>query len=103
VLEGNAGQDLLTGGRKGDRFVLDESVNNSSLADVITDFSSAQGDVIQLAKGASRNISFEVFDSDGDGSFDATLMRSADQGIYGIVLSSVNSGISTLTQSNIVL
>jgi len=108
TLVGNLGQDWLTGDGGADRFVLSKGVIALNLADVITDFNAAQGDVIQVAKGrASRaetlkNIVFEVFDSDGNGIFDATLIRSDNNRIQAIVLNTVNaSGTSTLTYSNL--
>jgi hypothetical protein len=100
VLGGDLGQDMLTGGKKGDRFVCRYGVSDPRLADVITDFNSAEGDVIQIA--GSGNFTFEVFDSDSDGMADATLVRAADQSVYAIVLSSVRSGLSTISQSHII-
>jgi peptidyl-prolyl cis-trans isomerase B (cyclophilin B) len=50
VLIGNLGQDWLSGGEGADRFVLGRSGSALHLADVITDFSAAQGDKIQIVK-----------------------------------------------------
>jgi hypothetical protein len=99
ILSGQAGQDMLTGGKQGDRFIC-TGVADPRLADVITDFNAAQGDVIQI-KGSPRNFTFEVFDSDGNGMADATLVRATDR-VYAIVLSSVHAGVSTLSQSHII-
>ena len=52
VIAGNAGRDFLTGGSGADRFVftsITDSAPGPVNADVITDFSQAQGDRVQLA------------------------------------------------------
>jgi Ca2+-binding RTX toxin-like protein len=109
ILVGSVGQDWLTGGKGADRFVLDYGVTTLQLADVITDFNAAQGDKIQVMRGqnsradALRNIVFQSFDSDGDGSADATLIRSGSS-IQAIVLGSVNSsGITLLSYSHLIV
>jgi Ca2+-binding RTX toxin-like protein len=53
-LAGNQGFDTLTGGTGADTFVLEGSAGTTlSLADLITDFSIAQGDKLQLGPGLS--------------------------------------------------
>lgn len=108
LLIGGLGQDWLTGDGGADRFVLDKGVTALSLCDVITDFNADQGDVIQIASDianrdkALKNIVFEVFDSDGNGSVDATLIRSGNNTVQAIVLGTVSiSGTSTLTHANL--
>lgn len=108
LLIGGLGQDWLTGGGGADRFVLDKGATALSFCDVITDFNAAQGDVIQIASDianrdeALKNIRFEVFDSDGNGSVDATLIRSENNTIQAIVLGTVDaSSTSTLTHANL--
>jgi len=67
ILIGGTGQDTLRGGGGADRFVwrdIDEGNANANSADVITDFSQAQGDTISLANidavsgGANDDFSF---------------------------------------------
>jgi RTX calcium-binding nonapeptide repeat (4 copies) len=107
VLIGSLGQDWLTGGKGADRFVLDRGVTTLRVADVITDFDAAQGDKIQVMRQQNsraktlRNIVFQTFDSDGNGSADATLIQSS-VGIRAIVLGTVNSsGATSLTYSHL--
>jgi len=51
VLIGGVGHDTLTGGTGADTFMLDPDVlGNTSLGDLITDYSKAQGDVIDLTQ-----------------------------------------------------
>lgn len=47
-LTGGAGNDLLTGGASGDTFVYQALSDRGTTGDVITDFSKAQGDVLNL-------------------------------------------------------
>jgi RTX calcium-binding nonapeptide repeat (4 copies) len=108
-LVGNLGQDWLSGGEGADRFVLGRGGSALHLADVITDFSAAQGDRIQIVREQNsraktlRNLVFQSFDSDGNGSADATLIRSS-MGVQAIVLGSINSsGTTSLTYSNLVV
>ncbi len=56
-LTGNAGNDILTGGANADRFVYDAHMLTAQ-SDVVTDFSVAQGDVIDL--GTAGPASWEV-------------------------------------------
>ncbi len=57
ILTGGAGNDTLTGGTDADQFVYDAHTNTAQ-ADVVTDFSVAQGDVIIL--GAAGPASWAV-------------------------------------------
>lgn len=61
-ITGYGGRDMMTGGAGADRFLFDDgyfgSSNNATAADVIMDFDSAQGDVIDLsAVDANYNLS----------------------------------------------
>ncbi len=57
VITGGAGNDILTGGANADRFVYDAHMLTAQ-SDVVTDFSVAQGDVIDL--GTAGPASWEV-------------------------------------------
>lgn len=111
VLFSGLGTDTLTGLNGGDTFVLEPSIANPIidpfLADIITDFNTVQGDKIALTGGlSSDNIVLEVFDTNGDGNADATLVKlaaSENDSIVGMVMGSVNAvGESTLTSTDFI-
>jgi Ca2+-binding RTX toxin-like protein len=104
------GTDTLTGGNGADVFVLRAKVIAGAsplLADVITDFNAAEGDKIGLMGGLSRaSLVFEVFDSDGDGIADATVVKlgsRSNDGTLAVVLDTVDAmGATTLTDANFI-
>jgi serralysin len=102
TLTGGSGKDRLTGGSGADRFVLEAETTDLTKADVITDFNGRRGDRFRVPDGgiAFRDIKLQVYDSDGNGSADATVIRArSDNQILGIVLDSVNDeGRTTLKQ-----
>ncbi|PSB54553.1 hypothetical protein C7B61_22160, partial [filamentous cyanobacterium CCP1] len=81
-------------------FVLTSQAIESARANVIVDFKLDQGDTIRLSKRiAISDIDFETFDSNGNGSVDATLIRlKTNNQILGIALGTVDStGNTTLS------
>lgn len=92
LISGDVGQDFLTGGGGADTFVLkndaDNAVATADLADVITDFSIADADKIQLVGAGFADLTFESIDLgvDGGGATTATAIKVAASGQYlGIV------------------
>jgi Ca2+-binding RTX toxin-like protein len=110
ILCGGFGTDTLSGGQGANTFVLKltvQPVANPLLADVITDFSAAKGDRIALTGEISAaSLVFEVFDSNGDGAGDATLVKLGSNGndsILAVVLGTVNeAGVTTLTNADFI-
>jgi Ca2+-binding RTX toxin-like protein len=110
ILCGGFSTDTLTGGNGADVFVFRAKVlpgADSLLADVITDFNAAEGDKIGLMRGLSRaSLLFEVFDSNGDGIADATVVKlgsSSNERTLAVVLDTVDAmGATTLTDANFI-
>jgi Ca2+-binding RTX toxin-like protein len=111
ILCGGFGTDWLTGGASADTFVFRAATatlgSDPLLADVITDFNAAQGDKIGLIGGLSAtNFVFEVFDSNDDGTADATLVKlgsNSNDGILAVVQGTVDAaGATTLTNSDFI-
>lgn len=111
VICGGFGADTLTGGLGADKFVIRRATiasgANPLLADTITDFNAAEGDQIGLmGRFSADDLVFETFDSNDDGTADATLVKlgsSSSDGIVAVVLNSVNGdGTTTLTNSDFV-
>ncbi|HIK31122.1 MAG TPA: hypothetical protein IGS17_02220 [Oscillatoriales cyanobacterium M59_W2019_021] len=90
LISGDAGQDFLTGGGGADTFVLKNDADNAAataaLADVITDFSIADADKIQLVGAGFADLTFESIDLaiDGGGATAATAIKAGGQ-YLGIV------------------
>jgi RTX calcium-binding nonapeptide repeat (4 copies) len=108
---GGFGTDTLTGGLGADLFVVRFSTiapdSNPLMADTITDFSAAEGDQIGLMGGfVAANLVFETFDSNGDGTADATLVKlgsSISDGIVAVILNTVKGdGITSLTNRDFI-
>jgi Ca2+-binding RTX toxin-like protein len=102
VLNGDAGRDFLTGGLDADVFVLTNNVDNivatAAQADVITDFSIAQADKIQLVGVGFSDLTFESINLivDGGAAVAATAIKLTTGGQYlGVV-----SGISPFDLAN---
>jgi Ca2+-binding RTX toxin-like protein len=109
VLIGNLGSDTLTGNGGADLFILTQDPTNPTsdplLADVITDFNPLEGDKIGLTPEIlPENLILETFDSNNDGSADATRIQlgaGANEEILAIVLGTVDAtGATTLADSD---
>ncbi|NEO15686.1 MULTISPECIES: hypothetical protein [unclassified Moorena] len=107
VLIGGFGTDTLTGGNGSDTFVLGlettSPITDPFLADVITDFNAADNDKIGLTGGLSgEDILLDVFDSDGNGIVDATLVK-FNNDILAVVQGTVDGqSASTLTDADFI-
>ncbi|NET30946.1 MAG: calcium-binding protein [Cyanothece sp. SIO1E1] len=108
-LDGGLGQDTLTGGQGADTFALAAVAlaADPTLADIVTDFDAAEGDQIGLTTGLSpADIQLEIFDADGDGSADATLVKlitDASDAVLAVFLDTVDAeGKTTLTTADFV-
>ncbi len=108
---GDFGIDTLIGGTGADTFVFrpetTSSVANLFLADTVVDFNAAEGDKIGLTGGLSAaDIALVAFDTDGNGTADATLVKfSSNNGdrILAVVLGTVNAaGATTLTNTDFI-
>jgi Ca2+-binding RTX toxin-like protein len=108
---GDFGADTLIGGNGADTFALRvetaSPLANPLLADTIVDFNATQGDKIGLIGGLSAtDVVLQVFDTDGNGQADATLIKfSSNNGdrILAVVLGTVNpAGTTTLTAADFV-
>ncbi len=102
LLNGDAGRDFLTGGFDADVFVLTNNADNlaatATAADVITDFSIAQADKIQLLGAGFSDLTFETINLivDGGAAVAATAIKLTTGGQYlGVV-----SGISPFDLAN---
>jgi serralysin len=103
VLNGGAGADTLIGGRGADTFVLTSQAIVPARANIIVDFNMNQGDKIRVSKRIQiSDIAFEVFDSNRNGSADATLIRlKTNNQILGIALNTVDTAGNTILNSQI--
>ncbi|MBE9184961.1 hypothetical protein IQ270_09610 [Microcoleus sp. LEGE 07076] len=108
---GDFGIDTLIGGNGADTYVFRpetaSSVANLFLADILVDFNAAEGDKIGLTGGLSAtDIALVAFDTDGNGSADATLVKfSSNNGdrILAVVLGTVNAaGATTLSSADFI-
>ncbi|MEG4801496.1 calcium-binding protein [Microcoleus sp. ARI1-B5] len=108
---GDFGIDTLIGGSGADTFAFRRetasSVANPFLADIVVDFNAAEGDKIGLTGGLSAaDIALVAFDTDGNGTADATLVKfSSNNGdrILGVVLRTVNAaGATTLSSADFI-
>lgn len=108
---GDFGSDTLIGGSGADTFAFRpetaSAAANPLLADRVVDFNPAQGDRIGLIGGLSvTDLTLVAFDTDGDGTTDATLVKfSSNNGdrILGVVLGTVNAaGATTLSNADFI-
>ncbi|MEG4359245.1 hypothetical protein QUB42_27935, partial [Microcoleus sp. Aus8_D1] len=106
---GELGTDTLIGGSSADTFGFRResasSATNPFLADRVVDFHAAEGDKIGLTGGVSaRDIVLVAFDTDSNGTADATLVKfSSNNGdrILAVVLGTVNAaGATTLSNAD---
>lgn len=98
ILVGGFGWDRLTGGGDADIFVLAAEAAEPTFADIVTDFSVAQGDKLKLGKGLEvKDLILSGIDSNNDGIQDATLIRSVTDGkSLAVVLNTINSSGRTM-------
>lgn len=103
-LVGGFGRDKLTGGEGADLFVLTAESSEPQFADVITDFSSVQGDKLKLVGNVSpQDLVLTEIDSDRNGIQDATLIRGLSGNIFALVLNTVDAtGETTLVATDFV-
>jgi Ca2+-binding RTX toxin-like protein len=105
-LVGDFGTDTLIGGSGADWFGLrvETAVTDVLQADAIADFNRAEGDKIALNPGFSLdNLRFEVFDFNGDGNADSTLIQLNDNSYLGVVINTVDAnGATTLTVADFI-
>ena len=110
-LGGDFGTDKLIGGSGADTFVFKaetaSAAANPFLADRLFDFNPAEGDKIGLTGGLSvADLTLVAFDTDGDGTADATLVKfSSNSGdrILAVVLGTVNAaGATTLSNADFI-
>jgi serralysin len=110
-LGGDFGTDTLMGGSGADTFafkpVTASAATNPFLADQLVDFNPAEGDKIGLTGGLSvADLTLVAFDTDGDGTADATLVKfSSNSGerILAVVLGTVNAaGATILTNADFI-
>jgi serralysin len=108
---GDFGTDTLSGGSGADTFVFRSetasAAANPFLADRLFDFNPAEGDKIGLTEGLSvADLILLAFDTDGDGTADATLVKfSSNSGdrILAVVLGTVNAaGATTLSNADFI-
>jgi Ca2+-binding RTX toxin-like protein len=108
---GDFGTDTLIGGSGADTFVFRSetasAAANPFLADRLVDFNPAEGDKIGLTGGLSvADLTLVAFDTDGDGTADATLVKfSSNSGdrILAVVLGTVNAaGATTLSNADFI-
>jgi serralysin len=108
---GDFGIDTLIGATGADTFVFRpetaSSMANLFLADILVDFNAVEGDKIGLTGGLSAtDIALVAFDTDGNGTADATLVKfSSNNGdrILAVVLGTVNAaGATTLTNADFI-
>lgn len=108
---GDFGTDTLIGGSGADTFAFRpetvSSTANPLLADQLVDFDAAQGDKIGVTEGIFvTDIVLQAFDSDSDGTADATLVKfSSNNGdrILAVVLGTVNAaGVTTLSNADFI-
>ena len=108
---GDFGTDTLIGGSGADTFAFRpetaSAAANPLLADRVVDFNPAQGDRIGLIGGLSvTDLTLVAFDTDGDGTTDATLVKfSSNNGdrILAVVLGTVNAaGETTLSNADFI-
>ena len=103
---GDFGTDTLIGGSGADTFAIKpvtaSAAANPFLADQLLDFNPAEGDKIGLTEGLwVADMTLVAFDTDGDGTADATLVKSSsnsdsgDRRILAVVLGTVNAAGGT--------
>lgn len=92
-----------------DVFILNTNPNfpntDPNLADIITNFNAAEGDKIGLSENLiGQPLILETFDSNADGSLDATVIKLASNSqseVLGVVLGTVSAnGQTTLTPTD---
>ncbi|MEG4205469.1 hypothetical protein QUA20_16230 [Microcoleus sp. Pol7_A1] len=106
---GNFGTNTLIGGSGADTFAFQpetaSAAANPFLADRVVDFNPAEGDRIGLIGGLSvADLTLMAFDTDGDGTADATLVKFRSNNgdrILAVVLGTVNAaGATTLSNAD---
>jgi|GEM_PF-5785208 VCBS repeat/T1SS-143 repeat domain/type 1 secretion C-terminal target domain (VC_A0849 subclass) len=76
-LIGGTGSDLLSGGRGADTFVLDtDALSNIALGDVITDYNSAEGDMLDISSLLSSLLGHEASEAEALASVKTTVSGS---------------------------
>lgn len=102
LLWGGAGINILTAGKGTDVFVLSNQVTDIAQTDIITDFSTDQGDSIKLKGNLSfQQLLLETIDIDSNGVVDTTVIKLQKDGkILGLALNTVDASGSTLLTSN---
>lgn len=96
ILMGGNGRNVMTGYAGADTFAL-SAIDPTAVqttpetVDILVDFSSAQGDQIQLPEAIDfSDITLEVMDINHDGALDSTAIKDASTGgIYAVVLGTV--------------
>ncbi|NJN62976.1 MAG: hypothetical protein HC795_16975 [Coleofasciculaceae cyanobacterium RL_1_1] len=100
-LAGDVGRDTLTGGDGSDAFVVDvrHGVNDISLADVITDFSLDDGDVLALTDGAGDTLTeadLTLTTIDGNTQISLTATGAILAQVQGITAEDLTGAFSTV-------
>jgi Ca2+-binding RTX toxin-like protein len=85
-------------------FDLAAETSDAQFADIVTDFRAVQGDKLKLSGVSFQDLGLVKFDSDSNGSEDATLIRSSMNGnILALVLNTVDAtGKITLSASDFI-
>lgn len=100
VLTGGQGSDTLTGGAGADSFVF--GIPTAADVDTITDFSSVEGDRLDLsALGPNNFVSGQIFDISAIGSNSTTFTIGAEGAVQSDIV--LNVGLYDLTASSVTI